>query len=60
MNKLNMFIMDTKDFGEHKLILVSKEIKGIPAITLFYLKLVKKHDIDMLELVLRNGKVLIS
>jgi hypothetical protein len=42
MNKLNV-IMD-KDFGEHKLILVSKEIdKGIPATNFFfYLKLVVK------------------
>jgi hypothetical protein len=37
MNKLNMFIME---IGEHKLILVSKEIdKGIPATNFFYLKL---------------------
>jgi hypothetical protein len=30
--------MDTKDFGEHKLILVSKEIdKGIPATNFFFI-----------------------
>jgi hypothetical protein len=37
MNHFNTFLMDTKDFGEHEILLVSREIeKSIPS-TLFFL-----------------------